>query len=249
MPGARASVVSPKNKALFKHVMKISSSAVIFPMKLYPFCRSDSGSEYPQESASAQRCDASAVLFAPYLNGLKRQRLWNCRGLSRAAIVIMLAAFFGTPAHAWAAERAAAEQAAIVAGSEQYVQVANAKLRESPKHWGKGILDLSYGTPVKVVSIEGGWVKAGSANGTVGYVHQSALTARKIAFAASAAGVQIRPDDSDVVLAGKGFSAEIESAYRDANKELNFEAVDQMEKLVPTDKELSLFVAEGKLRE
>lgn len=161
----------------------------------------------------------------------------------------MFALTTDTPTSLAAERRSANQSNEISAGTEQYVQIANAKVRETPKHWGKGILDVSYGTPLTVLSAEGGWLKVQSANGAQGYIHQAALTSRKVAFASGSTAVQIRPDESDVVLAGKGFSAEIESSYRESHKELNFDAVDQMEKLVPTDREVSLFVTEGKLRE
>jgi hypothetical protein len=50
------------------------------------------------------------------------------------------------------------------------------------------------------------------------------------------------------VLAGKGFNKEIENKYATINSNLNYAAVDRMERIKISTAELNQFVVKGKLK-
>ena len=102
-------------------------------------------------------------------------------------------------------------------------------------------LDESFG----VLAREKGWVKVGTKAGE-GWLHESAVTARKVA-ASSQGASGARVDERDVAHAGKGFTPQVEAAYREKNPEANFAAVDRMEKLGATDAAVAAFVRDGNL--
>ena len=55
-------------------------------------------------------------------------------------------------------------------------------------------------------------------------------------------------DAADVVLAGKGFNPAVEKEYAAGRSDLNFGAVDKMERRTVSDGELATFVKAGKLK-
>jgi hypothetical protein len=136
-----------------------------------------------------------------------------------------------------------------LADDSVYIEIKSAKLRQQPKHWAPSLQDLAFGAKLEEVAREGGWVKVRTSAAIEGYVHQSALTNRRIVL--SAAGQSTAPeseaDPSSIVLAGKGFNQEIQARYQSQRSELNFEAVNKMELRVVDGPELSAFLLDGKL--
>ena len=130
-----------------------------------------------------------------------------------------------------------------------FVEVSSAKLRQQPKHWAPGSVELPYGTALSELSREAGWLRVRTGAGQEGFVHESAITSRKIVLSAAGAGANVRPDDSDVVLAGKGFSKELEGGLAGSRKDLNFTQVDALQKNHISDGELFKFIKLGKLNE
>ncbi len=109
---------------------------------------------------------------------------------------------------------------------------------------------LKYGDPVEVVSKKEGWldVKAG---GKRGFVHETAVTERKLPkVAPGSEGTQSTTVSRDeVALAGKGFNPQVENEYRAGKPELNdeFALVDAMERRAVAPAELEQFMDAGKL--
>ena len=129
-----------------------------------------------------------------------------------------------------------------------FVEVSATKVRPEPKFWSPGKADVVYGAPLTVLSSENGWVKVRTESGVEGFVNASAVTERKVALAAGSKAVRIKADDSDVVLAGKGFNDQIESTYRASHTDLDFKGVDAVQKYTVSDAELGHFIESGKLR-
>ena len=125
------------------------------------------------------------------------------------------------------------------------VQVKESKLRAKPEFWASSVSDLTYGQRLVVAGSEAGWIKAQTSNGKVGYVHPSAVTEKKIVLAGT--NVASSANNSDIVLAGKGFNSSIEKDYAAENPSLNYAAVNQMERLHVSDAELGAFLSEGQL--
>ena len=56
-------------------------------------------------------------------------------------------------------------------------------------------------------------------------------------------------DDRDVANASKGFNPQVESAYRQKNPSANFAAVDRMERLGASDRQVAAFASDGSLKQ
>lgn len=131
------------------------------------------------------------------------------------------------------------------------VQIESAKLRASPQPWARAVADLNYGDKVNVSSIERGWVKGAIASSVEGYVHESAVTSKKILLKSVAASLDdLTVDDSDVYLAGKGFNRSTEELLAKRDTALNFGAVDKMVAIARSaEVGVGSFVEKGKLVE
>lgn len=136
--------------------------------------------------------------------------------------------------------------AAAIAAETVTVAVKKTSVRRDRQFYAPTIAEATLGEAFTVLAREKGWVKVGTGAGE-GWLHESAVTARKVAASAQApTGGKV--DAQDVALAGKGFSPQVESEYRRQNPQADFAAVDRMEKLGASEKALAAFVAEGNLQ-
>lgn len=136
------------------------------------------------------------------------------------------------------------------AATEQLnVQVRTAKVRSKPSFLGAPVGDLAYGATVTVQGRQGPWVQVTGPGKVTGWLHESALTQKKVAMQAGGGAVGTGASGSEVALAGKGFNAQVEKEYRLENKDLDYTWVDRMEKTVVTAAEAERFLGEGQIRQ
>lgn len=129
------------------------------------------------------------------------------------------------------------------------VQVQQGQVRNRPSYLGKVLGTLPYGERVAPVSTQGAWTQIRLAGNQNGWIATSALTSKRIAVRGGTAAVGSRASASDVSLAGKGFSAQVERSYKQRRPALRFEDVDKMERLSVSPERLARFIREGQLNE
>ena len=128
------------------------------------------------------------------------------------------------------------------------VQVREGHLRATPSHLGKIVARVSYGDQVVVLENAGVWDKVSVAGGKAqGWIHHTALTSRKIALKSGKTGVNASVSQSEIALAGKGFSKEVEASYSKANKNLNYAWIDRMETYKVSPSQMQKFIADGRM--
>ena len=128
------------------------------------------------------------------------------------------------------------------------VQVQKAQIRTTPSFLGKIVTTVSYAKQVEVVEEQGDWMSVvvpGSP--TKGWMHASALTKKKIILKAGEEDVALAASSDEVALAGKGFNAEVEEKFKAENSNVNYSAVDKMEKIVISQKQMQAFLTQGEL--
>jgi hypothetical protein len=153
--------------------------------------------------------------------------------------LLLLGVIIGPSSRAFAEEKK---------GAVLNVKVRQAVLRSEPKAWASSVATVSYGDKLVSVGESEGWIKVQSSGGKIGYIHPSALTSKKVVL--SGKGVNdSSTDKSQIVMAGKGFSKEVEKEYAASNASLNFQAVNEMEKLKVHPGELATFIKSGALGE
>jgi hypothetical protein len=127
------------------------------------------------------------------------------------------------------------------------VQVKQAPLRQMPTPFGRIVAKLAYGEQVEQTREQRGWVEVRSESRALsGWLHASALTDEEIELSAGDSDANVGASSSEIALAGKGFSAEVESEYKRKRK-LDYTWVDRMERIEVTDSRKQAFLDAGGL--
>lgn len=134
------------------------------------------------------------------------------RALRRSFLLLLLLA-----AAAWAATQM------------QSVQVRKGQLRDKPAFLGSIVAEVAYGDRLEVLEKGSGWFRVRDKAGHTGWIHASALSEKPIVLKAGQTDVSGPASGQEIVLAGKGFSEQVEKAYRSDNPAANYAWVDRME--------------------
>jgi SH3-like domain-containing protein len=127
------------------------------------------------------------------------------------------------------------------------VQIREGQLRATPSHLGKIVAKTSYGDRVNVLEERGEWKKVSVAGGKQGWLHNAALTSKKIALRAGQGNVGTAVTGNEIALAGKGFSDEVETEYRKNNKNLDYTWINRMEAIDISPEQMDNFITSGHL--
>ena len=96
------------------------------------------------------------------------------------------------------------------AAKEMSVQVRDGQLRNRGSFLGTVVGTVAYGDRVTVNQTQAGWCEVSIA-GKTGWIHESALTPKKVVLASGTADARAGASGEEVALAGKGFSKEVEA--------------------------------------
>lgn len=129
------------------------------------------------------------------------------------------------------------------------VQIKTTSVRKDPKFTSSTLATVKAGEALEKLQTQSGWVQVRTKAGVVGWVHSSAVTAKKLKMTASDGSLQTQASAGEVALAAKGFNKQVEDKYRSANPTLDFAAVDALERLRPTAAEIEAFLRAGRLGE
>lgn len=128
------------------------------------------------------------------------------------------------------------------------VQIKSAALKSTPSFLASTIVTLRYGDSVSTLSENGDWIEVKTTS-KKGWLHTSALTAKEILLTTSAKSAPKNVSSNEVMMAGKGFNAQVEKQYRHENPSLRFDLVDKMEKYVVSTENQRRFAKTGQLAE
>lgn len=134
------------------------------------------------------------------------------------------------------------------AGGAQFmsVQVQQGQMRATPSFLGQVVANLPYGSQVEALTQQGPWTQV-RAGGRSGWMHQSALTRKRIAMNAGQRDAQVAASGSELALAGKGFNSDVEAQFKANNRNVDFSWVDRMEKIKVSAVEAAAFLRVGGL--
>ena len=108
-----------------------------------------------------------------------------------------------------------------------WVQVRQSQLRAQPKFYAQSVVSVKYGDQLEKVSEDMGWVHV-KAFGREGYLPLASVSQDHIVLN-PADLAKVRADSAEVVMAGKGFSREVEQQYRREDSGLRYDLVDYVE--------------------
>jgi uncharacterized protein YgiM (DUF1202 family) len=127
------------------------------------------------------------------------------------------------------------------------VQVRTGQLRATPSYLGNVAATVSYGDRLTVVERQGAWVHVKDTRGHTGWIHESALTAKRVVLRSGDADVAASASGDEVALAGKGFNEQVEREFKTQNASVDYTWVDRMEAMVVTPEQIAAFLTEGEV--
>jgi len=133
------------------------------------------------------------------------------------------------------------------AAQQMSVQVKETQMRAKPSFLGASVAKLAYGAQVTVLEEKSPWFRVRNAGGSEGWVHQSALTTKKVRLASGGKNAPTEAGNDELALAGKGFTADVEASFKASNAELDFAWVDRMGTWVVTPTQSGTFLAAGQV--
>ncbi len=154
----------------------------------------------------------------------------------RSVILIAAAVMATTPCPAVAAPRTL------------NVQVREGCIRAGPSALSAMVARVSYGETLAVLEEQGSWFKVKKQDSDVsGWMPKTSLTPRKVKLSAGEDDAKVSASGGELALAGKGFNSKVESEFKAKNKNLNFAAVDAMEKIKVSTQAMQAFLKDGGL--
>jgi len=142
-----------------------------------------------------------------------------------------------------------ADQTEPQAGDQVAIAIQNQKVYPMPAFYASPADPVSYGVVIEVTAVQGAWLKVIVPSIGEGWVHRTSVTGA-VQMSTSGAAYSDEVVTDEVMLAGRGFSDDIEDGYSVEHPELDFARVDLMEtSWEVTPESLYSFLLEGKLIE
>jgi SH3-like domain-containing protein len=127
------------------------------------------------------------------------------------------------------------------------VQVKQGQLRATPFFLGKVKALLAYGDRVELIEDRGAW-KMVAIRKIKGWMHVSALSAKRIVLQAGKTDAKTGTTSSELAVAGKGFNAKVEAEFKSRNKNIDYGRVDKMEALAIKPAQMQAFLKQGQVQ-
>jgi len=139
--------------------------------------------------------------------------------------------------------------AGAVRAETMRVQVQTGQVRSAPSFLGQVVATVPYGQAVQTLEAQGAWQQVRTAGGSVGWMHSSALTTKRIAAQTAGTTASAGATGDELALAGKGFSADVEASFKNAHAEIDFTWVNRMAAQNASPAQIQAFVRTGGLKQ
>lgn len=128
------------------------------------------------------------------------------------------------------------------------IQVEEGQVRNKPSFLGEIVDKVVYGESVELVKEQGAWRMVNTLRKPGGWIHESAVSESKVELVPGS-NVNEGASGKEIALAGKGFNADVEDAYKAGHQQMSFAWVDNMEKFTVNNADIEQFIKQGGLRE
>ncbi len=123
-----------------------------------------------------------------------------------------------------------------------------AVIRKDKRFFAPAVARVPYGTAIQQLERQGDWLRV-SYQGSQGWVHISTVQEQKFSLSSLAGGQAQEASQDEVALAGKGFTPEVEKAFREKNPKMRYDLVDQVQSCKVDEIGLQAFIRAGNLKE
>ena len=133
------------------------------------------------------------------------------------------------------------------AGRTVTVTQMSAKLGKTPSFLAPTVTKLVRGDQLTLVEEQKDWYHVKTKDGQDGWINKTSVVDKAVALSTKPGGGQGGVSNDEVALAGRGFSPEVEAAYKKDHPNLDYSHVDKIEKLDVDGGALAKFKDEGKI--
>jgi hypothetical protein len=148
----------------------------------------------------------------------------------------------------WIILVAASMLASVATAATVKVITQEAMIRKDKRFFAPAVIRVPYGEMIQELGREGDWLRVGY-QGKQGWIHISAVQEQKFSFSSLAGEKAQEATKEEVALAGKGFTPEVENAFRSKNPKMRYDLVDQVQSYKVAEQQLQAFIRSGKLKE
>ena len=121
-------------------------------------------------------------------------------------------------------------------------------IRKDKRFFAPIIIRVPYGETIEELGRQGDWLRV-SYGGKQGWIHVSAVQEQKFQLSSLSTEKASEASQEEVALAGKGFTPEVEKAFRDKNPKMRYDLVDRIQSIRIEDAQLQAFIRTGNLKE
>lgn len=131
-------------------------------------------------------------------------------------------------------------------GGQATIQIMSQHLFPRPVFYATPVAELGFGDVVTILSESDDWFEVRTASGLTGWVHSTSVTGAVLSGGSVGSGSGEVTSD-EIMLAGRGFNADMEQSYESSNPSLSFAAVDAMERIEVDPDDIYSFLVSGGL--
>jgi hypothetical protein len=138
--------------------------------------------------------------------------------------------------------------ASVAMAASVKVITQQAVIRKDKRFFAPPVVAVPYGEVLNELAREGDWLRV-QYRGNQGWIHVSAVQEQKVELSSLMKSKAKETSQDEVALAGKGFTPEVEKAFRAKNPQMKYDIVDRIEGYRVSMEEVQMFVRDGRLRE
>ena len=123
-----------------------------------------------------------------------------------------------------------------------------ATIRKDKRFFAPVVARVAYGELIQELDRKGDWLRV-SYRGKNGWIHISAVQEQKFELSSLSSGRAQETSREEVALAGKGFTPEVEKAFREKNPKMRYDLVNHVQGYKVAESRLQAFIRAGNLKE
>jgi len=123
-----------------------------------------------------------------------------------------------------------------------------ATIRKDKRFFAPVVARVAYGEMIQELERKGDWLRV-SYRGKEGWIHISAVQEQKFELSSLSTGRAQETSREEVALAGKGFTPEVEKAFREKNPKMRYDLVNHVQGYKVAESRLQAFIRAGNLKE
>ena len=121
-------------------------------------------------------------------------------------------------------------------------------IRKDRRFFSPPVIRASYGSVLEEKGRQGDWLRV-NYRGREGWIHKGAVQEQKFETTSLAKGTAQETSQDEIAVAGKGFTPEVEKAFREKNPNMRYDQVNKVENFNLDEQRIQSFIRAGGLKE